>query len=84
MDNDTHGKPPPAAMTLGNMRALGPHSLDVECRACGHHTSVDVDDWPDETPVPSFGSRMRCRKCGHLGASVRLDWTQLRGVPRTP
>jgi hypothetical protein len=69
-------------MTLGNMRSLGPRGLDVTCKACGYSTTVNVDDWPNETPVPSFGPRMRCSKCGHLGANVRLDWTQLRGVPR--
>jgi hypothetical protein len=83
MSKQPEGKPPPEAMTLGNMRALGPHALDVQCRACGHHTSVDVDDWPDETQVPSFGPRMRFKKCRHLGASVRSDWSQLRGVPKS-
>jgi hypothetical protein len=44
----TAGKKPPAPsvrrrpaaigpMTLGNMRSLGPRSLDVTCKACGHH-----------------------------------------------
>jgi hypothetical protein len=75
---------PAEPMTLGNMRSLGPRSLDVTCKGCGHHTTVNVDDWHDETPVPSFGPRMRCKKCGHLGANVRPDWAQLRGVPGTP
>jgi hypothetical protein len=30
-------------MTLGNMRQNGVRSLDVTCRACGHHTEVNVD-----------------------------------------
>jgi hypothetical protein len=48
--------------------------------------------WPRPTPFEdtsrkraallSFGPRMRCTKCGHLGADVRADWSQLRGVPR--
>jgi ribosomal protein L37E len=91
--NGTPNKKPPASskskqpagpMTLGNMRSLGPRSLDVTCTACGHHTSVNVDAWPDDVPVPSMGVHMRCTKCGQLGANVRPDWTQLRGVPRTP
>jgi hypothetical protein len=69
-------------MTLGNMRNLGPRSLDVTCTACGRRESVNVDAYPDDVEVPSFGPRMRCGKCGHLGANVRPDWTQLRGVPR--
>jgi hypothetical protein len=68
-------------MTLGNMRGLGPRDLDVTCKACGYHTTVNVDTWPDEELVPAFGPRMRCSKCGHLGASARPDWTQLRAVP---
>jgi ribosomal protein L37E len=72
---------PAGPMTLGNMRSLGPRSLDVMCRACGHHTSVNVDAYADDVAVPSLGPRMRCRKCGHLGANVRPDWSQLRGVP---
>jgi hypothetical protein len=76
----TAGKKPPAPsvkrepagpMTLGNMRSLGPRSLDVTCRACGHHMTVNVGEWLDEVLVISTGPRMRCRKCGHLGASVR-------------
>jgi hypothetical protein len=90
----TPGKKPPArsakrreataAMTLGNMRGLGPRSLDVTCKAGGHHTMVNADVWPDDVMIPSLGPKMRCTKCRHLGASVRPDWTQLRGVPRTP
>jgi hypothetical protein len=76
-------KPPPSGpMTLGNMRSLGPRALDVTCNVCDYHATVNVDAWPDDTPVPSMGPRMRCTKCGHLGAAVRPDWTQLRGVPR--
>jgi hypothetical protein len=68
-------------MTLGMMRSLGPRSLDVTCAACGRHATFNVDEWPDELPVPSFGPHIMCPKCGHLGASVRPDWTQLRGLP---
>jgi hypothetical protein len=42
----------------------------------------NVDAYPDDATVPSFGPRMRCSKCGHLGAYARPDWRQLRGVPR--
>jgi hypothetical protein len=68
-------------MSLGNMRSLGPRSLYVICNACGHHMTFNVDEWPDELLVPSFGQHIECTKCGHLGASVRPDWTRLRGVP---
>jgi hypothetical protein len=65
-------------MTLGNMRRNGVRGLFVTCLHCGHHTEVNVDAWPDHVPVPSFGSRMRCTKCGHLGADARPNWIEQR------
>ena len=76
------GREPTGPATLSNMRGLGPRSLDVTCNACDHREIVNVDSWPDDVTVLSFGPRMRCSKCGHFGASVRADWSQLRGVPR--
>jgi ribosomal protein L37E len=71
-------------MTLGNMRSLGLRSVDVTCTACGYHATFNVDEWPDELPVLAFGPHTGCAKCGHRGASVLPDWTQLRGVPGKP
>jgi ribosomal protein S27AE len=62
---------PARPMSLGNMRSLGPHSLDVTCGACGYHTTFNVDAWPDEVLVQSFEPRMQCGQCGHQGANVR-------------
>jgi hypothetical protein len=63
-------------MTLGNMRSLGLRSLFATCLACGHKTKVNVDAWPDDVPVPSFGPRMRCTKCGNRGADARPNWIE--------
>jgi hypothetical protein len=63
-------------MTLGNMRQNGVRGLSVTCRHCDHKTEVNVDAWPDDVPVPSFGPRMRCSQCGHLGADARPNWIE--------
>ena len=63
-------------MTLGNMRQNGVRRLFVTCSACGYHTEVNVDRWPDEVPVPSFGPQMRCTKCGKLGATAIPNWKE--------
>jgi hypothetical protein len=66
--------------TLGEMRSLGLDSLDIICTACGHHATFKADKWPDELPMRACGPHVECKKCGHRGASVRSDWTQLRKV----
>jgi transcription elongation factor Elf1 len=75
---------PAKGADLGNMRSLGVRSLDVTCLTCGHHTSVNVDRFPDHVITQSLGRRMRCKKCGRLGASVRPDWSQMQGIPKGP
>jgi hypothetical protein len=41
---------------------------------------LNVDAYPDDMLVLALGPRMRCSCCGHLGATVRADWSQLHGV----
>ena len=69
-------------MTLGNMRKNGVRGLIVTFLHCGHHTGVNVDAWPDDVPVPSFGPRMRCTKCGKLGATAIPNWIERRDNER--
>jgi hypothetical protein len=68
----------PLPMTLGNMRANGVHTLGAWClgRGCYHHRVLDVSGFADDVPVPSFGPRMRCERCGHVGADVRPNWNE--------
>lgn len=33
-------------------------------------------DYPDDLPVPSFGPRLRCERCGHLSADARPNWNE--------
>jgi hypothetical protein len=62
-------------MTLGNMRANGVHALPYD--GLGHHHRVlDVSNYPDDVPVPSFGARMVCTVCGAIGADVRPNWNE--------
>jgi hypothetical protein len=65
-------------MTLGNMRANGVWSLDVSCWQCHHRTILSADQWPDHVPVPSFGPRTVCTRCGIIGADA--GW-QARAMP---
>jgi hypothetical protein len=51
-------------MTLGNMRANGVRSLDVCCWICHHRAIMSADPWSDDVPVPTFGPRMVCTRCG--------------------
>jgi hypothetical protein len=42
------------------MRANGVPSLDVSCWNCHHRAIMSADLWPDQVPVPTFGTRMVC------------------------
>src|SRR5258706_16163230 len=63
-------------MTLGTMRRQGVRGLFVTCQHCGRETAVNVDTWLDDVPLPSFGPRMRCTKCGKLGATAIPNWKE--------
>jgi hypothetical protein len=63
-------------MTLGNMRENGVRSLAVSCWQCQHRAIMSADPWPDHVPVPTFGRRMVCTRCGIVGADVRPNWRE--------
>jgi hypothetical protein len=67
---------PSRPMTLGSMRRHGVRGLQATCQHCGHERAVSMDDWPDEATVPSFGPRMRCSRCGKLGATAVPNWIE--------
>jgi len=71
-------------MTLGNMRANGVRMLGAWClgRGCYHQRVVNVERYGDDTPVPWFGPRMRCERCGHLGADARPNWNEMSASGR--
>jgi hypothetical protein len=61
-------------MTLLSVRRHGVRRLFATCPFCGHERAVNVDDWPDDATVPSFGSRMRCGR--KLGATALRNWIE--------
>jgi hypothetical protein len=63
-------------MTLGDMRANGVHSLAVSCWHCHHEAVISAAPRPDDMPVPMFGPRMVCARCGIVGADVRPNWRE--------
>jgi hypothetical protein len=63
-------------MDLANMRQNGVRSLAVQCRQCLHEAILNVDHLPGDVPVPSFGRKMVCTKCGTIGADVRPNWLE--------
>ena len=63
-------------MTLGNMRENGVRSLFVSCWQFHHEAILNVETWPDQVPVPTFGPRMVCTKCGMIGADARPNWQE--------
>jgi hypothetical protein len=63
-------------MTLGNMRANGIHSLAVGSACATTRRSSVQRRWPDNVPVPAFGPRMVCTKCGIVGADARPNWRE--------
>jgi hypothetical protein len=67
-------------MSIENMRENGVRWLSVECRSCRHQSSVNVDDWPGEIPVPAAGRRFRCR-CGSKEINTRPDWSKQFPTP---
>src|SRR5262245_4830109 len=65
---------PPA--TLGDIRANGIRCLDVSCWNCHHNIALNVDAYGDDVPVPWFGPRMVCTRCGIIGADARPNWRE--------
>lgn len=61
-------------MDLANMRSNGVRALSVQCLACQHHASVNVDNQPEHLAVKSFEGRMRCSQCSSKRIDVRPDW----------
>jgi hypothetical protein len=65
-------------MNFANMRANGVRSLAVTCFNCYHQAVINVDGYPDHVPVPDFEGRLKCTRCGTVGADIRPNWNEQR------
>jgi hypothetical protein len=69
---------PMEPMDLANLRANGVRSLDVSRWNRHHRAIMSADPWPDHVPLPRFGPRMVCTRCGIIGADARPNWQESR------
>jgi hypothetical protein len=73
-------------MDLANMRRNGVRNLIAYCLndACRHQALIDVSSYPADTPVPWFGGKVVCAKCGARGRhiDVRPNWKEKPGLDR--
>jgi hypothetical protein len=51
-------------LTLGHIRAKKARSLIAFCRACSATRILEVDEFPDTTPLKWFEAHMTCQDCG--------------------
>ena len=65
-------------MSLGNMREHGVRSVLAICQesSCGHSGSINVDDLPDDFPVPDVSLRLRCSACGSRSVKTIPYWRE--------
>jgi hypothetical protein len=75
-------------MTLGNMRQNGVRGLDVTYSACGHHTEVNVDAWPDDAELTGKPHSRLGREASLVGRpdfKFEIGWhVLLCGVQKCP
>jgi hypothetical protein len=71
-------------MDLANMRRQGVRNLIAYCLtdSCRHQALIDVSSYPGDTPVPWFGTKAKCAKCGARGRriDVRPNWKEAPGL----
>jgi hypothetical protein len=58
------------------MRTFGVRSLDVTA-SIAVTISGSTSTATGSVPVPAFGPRMVCTRCGIVGADARPNWTEL-------
>jgi hypothetical protein len=70
--------PPGPPMTLANMRRQGVRGLNAVCLdpGCRHELIFSADDYPGDTELSWFKSRMVCAKCGGKRLDVQPNWKE--------
>ena len=65
-------------MSLRNKSKHGVGSVLAICQeaTCGHSGSLNVDDLPDDFPVPDVALRLRCSACGSRNVKTQPDWRE--------
>jgi hypothetical protein len=58
----------------GGCRPADPRA--VSCWQCHHETVISAAPRPDNVPVPAFGPRRVCTRCGIVGANARPNWQE--------
>jgi hypothetical protein len=63
-------------MRLGNMRVLGVQRLVASYLndACRHQGLIDVSNYPADTEVRSFASKVACAKCFRLSGQTKFGF----------
>jgi hypothetical protein len=81
-DHDGREIPP---MGLGNMRQHGVRAVlaSYQEASCGHTASINVDNLPDDFPVPAVSLRLQCSACGSRNVKTQPDWQRGRTGSRS-
>lgn len=66
-------------MTLADMRALGPRTIEAFCMSCDHSAIIEADTLPPHYPVPDVALKLRCSECGSKDIQTRPNWRARRG-----
>ena len=89
MENENLRRASPVQPGAPQLRAKGMRRLDVSCWDRRHSSVLDVDQYGDDVPVPSFGPRWSARTAarsvampGRIGRTRGAGWYRRLGHPR--
>lgn len=71
-------------VAIANMRENGVRDVVIYCgnQQCMHSERINVDPLPDEMAIVDIERmKLRCAKCGQLGATVRPGYWNMTHLP---